>query len=497
VKIFPKSLTLRAPILALLAAGIVFVVYLRTMAPTIFLRDSASIAAAAASFGLVHPPGYSVYLLVAHLFAYLPVGDIAYRVNLLSGVATGGTVALLVLLLKDMTGRKLPAFVAALSFAFNFYVWSVSVVAEVYTLQGFFLIILLLALWQWQQHGSQNALLIFSIFIGLAIVNNPATSFWWPGLLILAWMTPHRQELTWRVLFKMAMLFLLGLTPILYLPIRSQVGMGFHHIGTFDEMAVFHQLDLTQADNLWGYFSVRAYRSWAWEYSGWAFVTESIRFIYRLWAAFLSVGFPLGLWGIWKLWQRHSLWAWGLLLTALPHTIFFIAYGAIDKETMFLPVYLIWAIFLAFGLNDLIEILPQPMAFMQLLLPLGLLLLNMPLSDMSHDYITYERAEIRLQHAQSKAIYLASWGEASAMEYLQITTGMRPDVTVINTLIISRADRVAITQNALRRRRSVYVEFFDPILLKYYNLIEVKSGYQIHEFQKQLSAHWHEGYLAK
>ena len=83
------------------------------------------------------------------------------------------------------------------------------------------------------------------------------------------------------------------------------------------------------------------------------------------------------------------------------------------------------------------------------------------------------------------------------MEYLQITTGMRPDVTVVNSLIISHADLVAITENGLRRRRSVYTTSPDPLLLQYYNLIEVKSGYQIHEFQKRLSAHWHEGYLAK
>ena len=113
----PQSLREVGP--ALFAAGLVLVVYLHTMAPTVFPLDSAELATAAVSLGIVHGPGYPVYLLLAHLFTYLPVGDIAYRVNLLSAFASASTVFLLVYLLQSITERRLPAVVAGLSFGLS------------------------------------------------------------------------------------------------------------------------------------------------------------------------------------------------------------------------------------------------------------------------------------------------------------------------------------------------------------------------------------------
>ncbi len=69
----------------------VFVLYLMTLAPTILpldraFPDSAMLQMQAAVLGITHPTGYPTYLTLAHLFTYLPVGDVAYRVNLASAV---------------------------------------------------------------------------------------------------------------------------------------------------------------------------------------------------------------------------------------------------------------------------------------------------------------------------------------------------------------------------------------------------------------------------
>lgn len=479
MKIFPPSRPLGQRELALLAAGLVFAVYLRTMAPTVFPLDSAELVAGAVSLGLVHAPGYPVYLLLAHLFTYLPVGDIAYRVNLLSAVATVSTVALLVLLLRQMGLRARPAFVAGLSYGFSFYVWSLSMVAEVYTLQAFFLAVLLLALWHWQQHGSPRALLVVASMMGLAAANTPATILWWPGLLILAWMTPHRQQLSWRLALKLSGLFALALLPILYLPIRSMTHPAFNYVGHYDESAVFHPLDLTQLDNLLWYISGGPFSHLVWGYSGWELLTEGFHSLHRLWAAFLGIGLPLGLWGFWKLWQRHHVLALGLLLTVLPHAVFFTAYRVPDKETMFLPLFLIWAVFLSVGLEQLIEMLPRRLALVELLLPLGLLIINVSYADVSDLLSPHEIAEIRLQTTESNAIYMAIWDNAAVMEYIQITRGFRPDVTVINTFMTSPSVQQALVKNALRTKRPVYTTFIDPILVRQYDFIPVDHGFQL------------------
>jgi hypothetical protein len=174
-------------LLTMLAAGIALTAYVRTLAPTVFYLDSAELTTAAYTLGIPHGPGYPVYLLLAHLFTYLPIGDVGYRVNLFSAVAAAGTVMLLALLIQRTTSRTLPALAAGLSFGFNYYVWSVAVAAEVYALQGLFLAALLLILLDWRQAGRRSSLLLAAGLAGLAMANNPATLLWWPGLFILGW----------------------------------------------------------------------------------------------------------------------------------------------------------------------------------------------------------------------------------------------------------------------------------------------------------------------
>ena len=119
--------------LPLITAGVTLLIYLQTLAPTIFVWDSAELTTGAYTLGIVHAPGYPVYLLVAHLFTYLPFGDVAYRVNLLSAVASSATIYLLLHLLRAFTQSQLARITAALALGFSFYVWSLSIFAEIYT----------------------------------------------------------------------------------------------------------------------------------------------------------------------------------------------------------------------------------------------------------------------------------------------------------------------------------------------------------------------------
>src|SRR5512140_1123184 len=75
-------------------------VLLRTMAPTVYELDSAEFATGAAILGIVHSPGYPLFTLLSHLFTYLPVGDVAYRVNLFTAVCLALTAPVLYSLLS-------------------------------------------------------------------------------------------------------------------------------------------------------------------------------------------------------------------------------------------------------------------------------------------------------------------------------------------------------------------------------------------------------------
>ncbi len=79
---------LRAIFLAAACFLLPFAVYLATLAPTLSWRnegrDGGDLVSAICTLGIPHPPGYPTYVLLGRLFALLPIGDAAYRANLMS-----------------------------------------------------------------------------------------------------------------------------------------------------------------------------------------------------------------------------------------------------------------------------------------------------------------------------------------------------------------------------------------------------------------------------
>src|SRR3989337_3601938 len=87
---------------AAVCALVAFAVYLRTLAPTVMWYDMGEFATAAYVLGIAHNTGYPLYILLGKLFTLLPVGDIAYRVNLMSAVFASLTVAVIFLIIHEL-----------------------------------------------------------------------------------------------------------------------------------------------------------------------------------------------------------------------------------------------------------------------------------------------------------------------------------------------------------------------------------------------------------
>ena len=68
------------------------ILYIGTLAPTVLpygapdTLDSPMLQTEVFVLGVGHPTGYPTYMMLTHLFTYLPFGDVAYRVNLASAV---------------------------------------------------------------------------------------------------------------------------------------------------------------------------------------------------------------------------------------------------------------------------------------------------------------------------------------------------------------------------------------------------------------------------
>nr|MBA2458862.1 DUF2723 domain-containing protein [Gemmatimonadales bacterium] len=133
-------------------AALVLTGYVVTLAPTVTFWDAGEFIAAAYTLGIPHPPGTPLFVLIAHAWGLLlPIGEFAYRTNLLSAVLSASAAGLFFLVvheslrgwaagLDEPTGRLLRvggAAAAAILGAFTFTNWQNSNETEVYGVATF------------------------------------------------------------------------------------------------------------------------------------------------------------------------------------------------------------------------------------------------------------------------------------------------------------------------------------------------------------------------
>lgn len=114
-----------------IVVSLLLAVYGLTTCRAVFWYDSAEFATAAKVWGIPHPPGYPGYILIAHLFTYLPLSP-AHAVNVLSSVSMAGAMGLLVVLCQQLGVRPLYAALCTLLVSTADVYWLNAVVAEVY-----------------------------------------------------------------------------------------------------------------------------------------------------------------------------------------------------------------------------------------------------------------------------------------------------------------------------------------------------------------------------
>lgn len=187
-----------------------FAVYAVTAAPAVGWLDSAEFVAAAQALGISHPPGQPLVAVLGRALAYLPIGDIAFRVNLASAVAGAAAAAALYRLVARLRGPVVGA-AAAFAFAFAAAAWEQSIRAEVYALTA---ALLLYAL----DEVLRGRALAAALATGLALSVHPfiGLAFAVPAA---AYVLRGRPGLA--AAGRLAAAGLLGLGAFLYLPLRA------------------------------------------------------------------------------------------------------------------------------------------------------------------------------------------------------------------------------------------------------------------------------------
>jgi hypothetical protein len=207
--------------------ALVLVLYLRTLAPTVLylqdpeLLDTVMLQMQVSVLGIAHPTGYPTYLMLTHLFTYLPFGDPAYRVNL--GSAFYAALAVVAVYAAGLLlGRRIvAAATGALVFGLGTALWSQAVIAEVYTLNALLVSLTIVVLLLWREYRQDRYLLLSAFLVGLCLTNHLTSGLLLPAGLLLVALVDWRRLVDFRLVLGGAGLFVLGLIPYLYLPIRA------------------------------------------------------------------------------------------------------------------------------------------------------------------------------------------------------------------------------------------------------------------------------------
>jgi len=213
------------------AASVVFAltlaVYVATFSPGLDYVDHGELSAVATTLGIAHPTGYPTLMLLGHVVAKLAPMRPVLALNLLVVLLVAGSAATLVLLFDELltsgtaspVKRALVAACAALATAFSGTWWDQADHFEVYSLHVLFMSLVVFLFLRWTRTGWGGP--AFAFAVGLSFTNHMTTVLLAPGLLTCWIATRGISKVSALRLPALAPWFLLGLTPYLYLPLRS------------------------------------------------------------------------------------------------------------------------------------------------------------------------------------------------------------------------------------------------------------------------------------
>ena len=162
-----------------------FVLYMRTLAPDVVDADGGEFQFAAWNFSFAHPTGYPLFLILGGLFQHLvPFGNPAYRLNLFTAITAALAVAVLYLVVNEMTRHRAAAVIAAASFALTRTFWYDANAAETYDLNAFFIALLIFLAMRWQAEPSAKQFAAFAFVYGLALTHHRTIILWIPAFAL-------------------------------------------------------------------------------------------------------------------------------------------------------------------------------------------------------------------------------------------------------------------------------------------------------------------------
>lgn len=418
--------------------------YIATLAPSVMPGDYAEFQFSAAILGVPHPTGYPLYILLGKLFTMLPVGDVAYRVNLSSAVYMAGAVGMLyaigVKLLRLLGWGRIwwAAAVGAALFAVSPTPWSMSLVARSYALNALLVGCVLFLLIQWRSTRYTGWFCASLLFIGLSIVHHGTTYLLLPAyglyLVLVEVERFRKREDTHRVRrWALGFLcFLLGLSPILFL------------VYSFLEGAPYYWGNPTTWKDFFNLLTGGPFQNQVLGF-GTDLGTQIGRVgfgINELSNQYTPVGIALGLVGLGLLWRYRRAEAGLLTLMVLGNVAFAMNYSLVGY-LYFIPTYLLWGVFISVAAGWLAYLLVSRLdraAAGRVAIAVGgvalavalavAVIVRYPAMDQSGQTQVRDQALALLNSAPQGATLYLDWEALSVVRFYRYVYGMRRDLTL-------------------------------------------------------------------
>lgn len=431
-----------------------FLLYLWCLAPSITFYDSGEFITAVDLLGSAHSPGYPLFLLYAKPFTWLPMGSIAFRVNLATAVSAAlaclGCYHLVRVLLEEVQFSENPSFsrfassMAALSGALLFAVsprlWLQSNHDKPYPLLAALTALMVLLLLRWKESyrsGNEQPAWWYAVafLAGLATGLHQTIVLLLPGLLALLLVTAPATMLRFREWLLSCAFLLMGGMVQLYLPLRAAA----------------------QTRQNWGDPSVLSRFLWHLLRQGYPETPHSrdVPLLMKQLGAFSIphefgwVGLVLLAAGCWACWKMQRAFLVFCLVSLACFWLLIVGHFNPQLESIFLteefytPLYLLAAVLISIGLYTLaargVAAAQSPQQYglqhfalislLFLLVPMFQFAANLDDQDQHRNYLAQDYATNTLRSLPEESV-LFTWGDSGAFPlwYLQGVERFREDV---------------------------------------------------------------------
>ena len=444
---------------AILSFVVPFGISMLTLAPSVTFFDSGEFLTATASLGSAHSPGYPLFLMYAKPFSWIPLGNIAFRINMATAFSASlaclGVYFLTTSLLKDeplVDNRtfsdfavKTAGFAAACSFSFTPRLWLQSNHDKPYPLLAFLTAIIFYLLLKWRDHykaGDEQPAYVYvcTFLAGLSMGLHQTVVLLLPAWFLLIVLADWRMLIRVKELVLATAFAMVGFSVHLYLPLRA-----------------------TQNPLLnWGDSKTSTQFLWHFLRKGYPDDLH-IRDFSLLWAQlkafnvpreFTWMGAVLVVFALFCLWRRQRDVVIAYLAGVAAFLLVIVGYFNATRDFIFLteefftPLYLLSAVLIGVGLYHVLGYavsnarLPERydlkvyilVLVLMLSLPVSLCAVNYYENDQHNNYIAFDYATNSLRSLPQNAV-MFTWGDSGAFPlwYLQGIERMREDLDLPHT----------------------------------------------------------------